>query len=102
MGIRFEWDEAKNIANQSKHGLSFEQARQAFLDPLHFSVKERIEHGEERWQTFGRVDGLILLMVVHTIDERSDDATSEIVRIISARRATRKERRRYEDEDRSI
>jgi uncharacterized DUF497 family protein len=81
--------------------LSFEEARQAFLDPLSFSVLERIEDGEERWQTFGMVDGLLLLMVVHTFLEE-EGAISEIIRIISARRANRRERSRYEDEDRSI
>jgi len=100
-GLRFEWDEAKNLANQRKHGLSFEEATQAFLDPLCFSVLERIEDGEERWQTFGTADGLLLMMVVHTIREEQD-GVSEIVRIISARRANARERRRYEDEDRSI
>jgi uncharacterized DUF497 family protein len=81
--------------------LRFEEARQAFLDPLSFSVLERIEDGEERWQTFGMVDGLLLLMVVHTFLEE-EGAISEIIRIISARRANRRERSRYEDEDRSI
>jgi uncharacterized DUF497 family protein len=99
--IHFEWDEAKNLANQRKHGVSFEEARQVFLDPLSFSLLERIERGEERWQTFGMVDGVLLLMVVHTFREE-EDAVSEVVRIISARRANRRERRRYEDEDRSV
>jgi uncharacterized DUF497 family protein len=100
-GVRFEWDEAKNIANQRKHGLSFEEAMQIFLDPLGFSVKDRIVDGEERWQTFGTVVGLLLLLVVHTVRE-DDDSSAEVIRIISARPANRKERRRYEDEDRSI
>ncbi|MGD0798766.1 MAG: BrnT family toxin [Acidobacteriaceae bacterium] len=47
--IRFEWDDAKNAANRRKHGVSFEQASRVFLDPLYFSVYERIEDGEERW-----------------------------------------------------
>jgi uncharacterized DUF497 family protein len=99
--IQFEWDEAKNLANQRKHGVSFEEARQVFLDPLSFPVLERIEDGEEHWQTFGMVDGVLLLTVVHTSREK-EDTGSEVVRIISARRANRRERRRYEDEDRSI
>ena len=44
--IRFEWDEAKNRSNQRKHhGVSFEEARQVFQDPLHLSVQDRIEDG---------------------------------------------------------
>ena len=50
-GIRFEWDEAKNLANQRKHGVSFEDASEIFRDPLFVSLKDRIEDGEQRWQT---------------------------------------------------
>jgi uncharacterized DUF497 family protein len=41
-GFRFEWDEAKNLANQRKHGVSFQLASQVFLDMLFVSLKERI------------------------------------------------------------
>jgi uncharacterized protein len=47
-GIRFEWDEAKNVSNQRKHGVSFEEASQVFLDPLLVSVKDHIQNGEQR------------------------------------------------------
>ena len=95
--IRFEWDEAKNISNQSKHGLSFTQAAQVFHDPFAITRKDVLENGELRWQTFGIVDGQLLLMVAHTLREQHSEI--EIIRIISARRATRKERRFYEDEN---
>lgn len=95
--IRFEWDEAKNQTNQRKHGLSFEEAAQVFRDPLQVSVQDRIEHGEERWQTFGLVHGVLLVMVAHTVHEEDQEET--VVRIISARRADRKERRFYEGEN---
>lgn len=95
--IRFEWDEAKNQTNQRKHGLSFEEAVQVFRDPLQVSIQDRIEHGEERWQTFGLVHGVLLVMVAHTVHEEDQEET--VVRIISARRADRKERRFYEDEN---
>jgi uncharacterized protein len=98
-GIRFEWDEAKNLINQHKHGVSFEEASQVFRDPLYVSAKERIEDGEERWQSFGIVDGLLLLMVAHTVREEDGDDIVEVIRIITAREATAKERRRYEDEN---
>ncbi len=62
MSVKLEWDEAKNISNQRKHGVSFEEAAQVFRDPLYVSVKERVEDGEQRWQTFGLVGGVLLLM----------------------------------------
>lgn len=100
-GIRFDWDEAKNLSNQRKHGVSFEEASQVFLDPLLVSLKERIEAGEQRWQTYGEVKSCLLVMVGHTareVDEHGE--TVEVMRIISARYASRKERQRYEDENR--
>jgi uncharacterized protein len=93
--MRFEWDAAKNRINLSKHGVSFETAQEVFSDPLHRSIPDRIESGEQRWQTFGTVGGIVLLVVAHTY---RDDGEDEFVRIISARKATRKERRNYEDE----
>ncbi len=96
-GFRFEWDEAKNLSNQRKHGLSFEEAAAVFRDPLQVSIQDRIENGEERWQTFGLVHGVLLVMVGHTVHE--GDQAETVVRIISARRADRKERRFYEDEN---
>jgi uncharacterized DUF497 family protein len=102
IGVRFEWDEAKNLSNQRKHdGVSFEDARQVFQDPLHVSVQDRIEGGEQRWQTLGSVQGFVILVVAHTIWEEDDEGGSlDVIRIISARRATPRERRRYEDENR--
>jgi len=62
----FIWDEGKNLSNQRKHGLSFEVAARVFLDPLHLSVQDRIENGEQRWQTVGQIDGLAVVLVAHT------------------------------------
>ena len=92
--MRFEWDENKDAANRRKHSVSFETAREVFDDPLHRSVADRIEGGEQRWNTTGVVDGVILLIVAHTW---RDDDGDEVVRIISARKATRKERRDHEN-----
>jgi uncharacterized protein len=98
--IRFEWDEAKNLSNRRKHGVSFEEASQVFRDPPYVSVQDRVEGGELRWQTLGLAEDLLLLTVAHTVREERDDGKSvEVIRIISARPATRKERRRYEDEN---
>jgi uncharacterized DUF497 family protein len=99
-GIRLEWDEAKNRANIVKHGISFDEASQVFADPYYFSLSERVEDGEQRWQSFGIVKGQLLLMVAHTIREQSGNEIVEIVRIITARKATNHERRHYEEENR--
>ena len=48
--IRFEWDEAKNLSNRRKHGVSIEEASQVFSDPLYVSVQDRVEGGEMRWR----------------------------------------------------
>lgn len=96
----FEWDPAKNLSNQRKHGVSFEEAAQVFRDPLFLSWKDRVQDGEERWQACGEVEGLTMLIVAHTTWEEVDDGiVMEVVRIISARRAEPKERRRYEREN---
>lgn len=71
-----------------------------FLDPFYVSVEDRIEGGELRWMTLGRVETLLLLAVAHTVTEDHVHGRSiEAIRIISTRSATRKERRRYEDEN---
>ena len=99
-GVRFEWDEAKNLANRRKHRVSFEEASAVFRDPLYVSVQDRIEDGEPRWQTLGSVEGLLVLAVAHTVREELDGGSAvEVIRIVSARRATRKERQRYEEEN---
>jgi uncharacterized DUF497 family protein len=94
--MRFEWDEAKNRINLRKHGVRFELAVEVFDDPLARSLQDRDVEGEERWQTIGMVRGVVLLLVAHTI--REEDG-GEIVRLISARRATNYERRWYEEGD---
>ncbi len=89
----------RTLSNQRKHGVSFEEACQVFRDPLCVSVQDRSEGGEPRWQTLGLVEGLLRLTVAHTVREEPEDGTSgDVIRIISARRTTRKERRRFEDE----
>ncbi len=92
--LRFSWDPVKDAANQRKHGLSFELAARVFDDPLHLSRQDRIEDGEERWQTLGQIGGVVVILVAHTF--RSDVDGTEGVRIISARKATKRERIYYE------
>lgn len=89
----FTWDDRKNRTNQRKHGVSFEAACLVFDDPFHISLQDREVDGEPRWQTIGRAAGLYILTVAHRIEEED-----EAVRIISARKATREERRIYEEQ----
>ena len=96
MKTRFEWDPTKAASNLRKHGVSFPTAARVFSDPYALVEQDRIENGEERWQTIGVVDGIVMLLVAHTVREQDD---IEVIRIISARRADRKERRRYEKEN---
>jgi len=88
----FEWDEAKARSNQRKHGVSFEDAMLVFRDPFALADQDRVANGELRWQTLGLVSGILLLLVAHTVRNEADN---EVIRIISARRATRKEQQRY-------
>lgn len=94
MAVRFEWDAVKAAANQRKHRVSFELAARAFADPFALTEQDRIEGGEYRWQTLGIADGVLLLLVAHTV---RDEADIEVIRIISARPATRPERRKYDE-----
>jgi uncharacterized DUF497 family protein len=99
MNTRFRWDPVKAASNLRKHGVSFEIAVRVFADPFAFSQQDRIEGGGQRWQTLGMVDGHLLLLVAHTIRDQDEGGQSiEIIRIISARAADRRERRRYEQE----
>jgi hypothetical protein len=93
--FNFEWDPAKARSNQKKHGVSFEQATNVFRDPRAISVfDEDHDDIEERWITLGK-DQNDVLVVVHTYLETST-GNETTVRIISARRATRRELRDYE------
>jgi len=93
--VRVEWDERKNRTNRRKHGVSFDLAQEVFDDPLALSKLDRVEAGEERWRTLGMVEGIVLLLVTHTV---RDDHGEEVIRIISARKATAHERRHYEQD----
>jgi uncharacterized protein len=93
--MRFEWDPNKSRANLRKHSVSFETATLVFADPNHLSIQDRFDGGEERWQTMGLASGITILIVAHTVTDKNGE---EVIRIISARKATPRERRRY-DED---
>ena len=93
----FEWDAHKAASNLKKHGVTFEQAASVFLDALSLTVfNDAHSQYEERWYTLGHTTGGVLLAVAHTYQATS--STSARVRIISARPATKQERRFYADE----
>jgi uncharacterized DUF497 family protein len=89
--LGFEWDPKKSAQNERKHGLNFEDAIHVFFDPLRRVELEGDEHGEVRWRTIGQVDRT-LYVVSHTTREEGE---SEIHRIISARKATPRERKAF-------
>jgi uncharacterized protein len=88
--MKWTWDPVKAEANRRKHGVSFELAQRVFDDPLALSRPDP-EPEEERWQTVGLIEGVIVF-VIHTAPD--DEETG---RIISARKATAHERKAYEE-----
>lgn len=90
---RFEWDDAKAKYNEEKHGVAFNLAEQIFDDPLSITSRDRFNSdAEDRYVTIGET--LFSEALVVTYAERGDR-----IRIISARRATRSEKRRYMKKD---
>jgi len=91
----FDWDPKKAALNRQKHGVGFERAATMFLDPRAVSIPDE-EHGEEedRWVTIGLDASGNLIVVVHTFEEV--DAVRCKIRLISARKTTKKEGRQYE------
>jgi len=91
MPLTFEWDLRKARLNLAKHGVAFEEASTIFGDSLSLTIPDP-EHsrGEKRYVTMGRTFNAKLLVVVHT--DRGDN-----IRIISARQASRRERKFYEE-----
>lgn len=94
--MEFEWDEQKNQTNIIKHGISFQEAQEVFNDPkLLTYVDDRFDYDEIRELSIGQLflpeQPVIVVLVVHT--DRNG-----VTRIISARRANKKERKRYEQQ----
>ena len=91
----FDWDDNKAAINLGKHGVDFREAMTVMLDPLAMTSFDT-EHSqdEERWISVARSNDGALLLVVHTFTATGPN--SALVRIISARAATRNERRQYE------
>jgi len=90
-GIAFEWDRRKDSANRRKHGVGFAEATAVFDDPLSITVPDPDhDDDEDRFVIIGLSGQRSLLIVVHTI-------RGARIRLISARAATKHERRKYEE-----
>ena len=89
--LRFEWDARKNGANKRKHGVSFEEARTVFYDDDALLREDEPDQGEDRFVLLGMSASARTLLVCHCYREED-----ELIRIISARKANRNERRQYE------
>ena len=92
--MKFEWDTEKERLNIQKHGVSFEQASYVFADPYALNQYDK-EHSEneDRWILLGKSLNEVILVVVHTFRDEDD---IEFVRVISARKATKREQRAYQ------
>ncbi|HYS66934.1 MAG TPA: BrnT family toxin [Paraburkholderia sp.] len=86
--VRFEWDEAKNQINIRKHGIDFTDAIDVFNHPVLAALDQRNDYGEERWVALGWMAAIVGVVVYVERD-------MDVVRIISARKATKHEVTRY-------
>lgn len=96
MRYTFEWDSNKARENLRKHKVSFDRAAEVFVDPLAISIVDE-EHSEEeeRWVSLGMDRRGSILVLIHTFSEVSTDESR--IRIISARKATKREARHYKE-----
>jgi uncharacterized protein len=94
LNFNFEWDPAKAKANLKNHRVGFDRATEIFMDPMMLTIfDEGHSESEDRWITLGKDRNNVTLVVIHTFkDVNESDAQ---IRIISARRATKKEDRQY-------
>jgi uncharacterized DUF497 family protein len=92
----FEWDPVKAKQNLRKHRISFDRAAEVTLDPLAVSISDE-EHSkqEERWVSIGKDRRGIVLILIHTFLEVSAEECR--IRIISARKANKRETKQYEE-----
>jgi len=87
--MKFEWDEHKNKLNIQKHGIDFRDAVYVFADPFALNMPDKYSDEEERWLMLGTNLKEQILLIVHTF------RGNNITRIISARKATHKEKTMY-------
>ena len=97
--MEFSWDEHKNRENRKKHGIDLKEALEIFDDPLHISILDkRFDYFYERWITVGATKKGKVVVAGHLYSLKQDG--TEVIRIITARKVTRKERQQYEEIER--
>jgi len=89
--MKYEWDEKKNRINIAKHGIDFIDATEMFSYPMLACIDRREDYGEERWVGIGILKGIIAVIVYTENDETCT------IRIISVRKATENERKKYKE-----
>ena len=90
--LKFEWDPVKAKSNQKKHGVTFAEASSCFYDPMHILIGDpHSAADEDRLILIGASSKSQILIVVHV------DIAGDKIRIISARKATKAERKQYEE-----
>jgi uncharacterized DUF497 family protein len=94
---QFEWDPAKNRSNRVKHGADCETAQLIFEAPFCVSFVDCVVDGEQCWKAIGALEDIVILVVAYTYRQGEAD---ELIRIISARRATPHERKLYAEANR--
>ena len=87
-GLRFEWDPGKDAVSVAKHDVDFATAARAFSEPMVRRPDDRHDYGERRWIALAVIDGIVIV-IVYTV-------RSGRIRIISARKANRNEKKTYE------
>lgn len=93
----FQWDRNKAQQNEKKHRVRFERAASVFLDPFAISLFDEVHsEDEDRWITMGKDANEVILVVVHTFRERSQNECE--IKLISARKATKNEMKHYESD----
>jgi uncharacterized DUF497 family protein len=88
--MEFEWDSNKAALNGQKHQITFDEAAEIFRYPIYEMLDSRLDYGEERFIAIDRNQQFIFLTVVYTLKD-------DLIRIISARRSTKKEKELYYD-----
>lgn len=92
--MRFVWAPEKDKINVRKHNISFTQSCYVFSDPYSLTLfDESHSEYEDRWVTLGQIQDETIMVVVHTFRDLEND---EVIRIVSARKATKRERQRYQ------
>ena len=86
--MQFEWDEKKNKLNYEKHGIYFDEAKEIFSSFVLINKDTRFDYGEARFIAIGELSGVLVIVVIYT-------NRNENIRIISARKASNKEREKY-------